>query len=315
MNTMRHWTIALLLVPVIGLTGWSALQAQAPGAGAASSTKIPGTTVEVETVYLPGGTFERQLGDATQVVKVDPFWIGAYEVTHDQFDLFQHREEDSDESAWEGGTYAADAVSRPTPPYIDITFGMGHEPRHPAVNMTQQAAILFCGWLYQKTGEFYRLPTEAEWTYACQLSTQNMEELDSHAWHYENSEETYHKAGEKAPTGLGIYDLLGNVAEWTLDASAEPEATGSEVLENPWAVPERRYGRVVMGGSFDSDAEDCTCTVRGKSSIRWQQRDPQIPKSLWWNTDSPFVGFRLVKPAEQPSPEEVEAFFGKAIKW
>lgn len=312
---MRHWTKAPLLALTLSLAGWSPLQAQAPEAGAASVTTIPGTTVEVEAVYLPGGTFEWQRGKVAQTTKVAPFWIGTYEVTHAQFSLFQHREEDSDESAWKDGTYAADAVSRPTPPYIDVTFGMGHEPRHPAVNMTQQAAILFCGWLYQKTGEFYRLPTEAEWAYACQLSTQTIETLDSHAWYYENSEETYHKAGEKTPTGLGIYDLWGNVAEWTLDAYTEPEVGSDEILDNPWAVPERRYGRVVKGGSYDSDAEDCTCAAREKASIRWQQRDPQIPKSLWWNTDSPFVGFRLVKPAQQPGPEEVEAFFGKAIKW
>mgnify|MGYP006269743319 CR=1 FL=1 len=312
---MWQWTKALLLMLALGLASWSTLQAQAPEAGAASSTNIPGTAVEVETVYLPGGTFEWQRGEVTQTAKVAPFWIGTYEVTHDQFSLFQNREEDTNASTWEGGTYAADAVSRPTPPYIDVTSGMGHEPRHPAVNMTQQAAILFCGWLYQKTGEFYRLPTEAEWAYACQRSTQSMEDLDAHAWYYDNSEESYHKAGEKAPTGLGIYDLLGNVAEWTLDAYTEPEAAGEKVLDNPWAVPERRYGRVVKGGSFDSDPEDCTCAAREKSSIRWQQRDPQIPKSLWWNTDSPFVGFRLVKPAQQPSPEEVEAFFAKAIKW
>jgi len=312
---MQHWTKAPLLALFLGLVVWSPLQAQAPEAGAASSTTIPGTTVAVETVYLPGGTFEWQRGEVTQKAEIDPFWIGTYEVTHDLFSLFQHREEDSDESDWEGGDYAADAVSRPTPPYIDVTFGMGHEPRHPAVNMTQQAALLFCGWLYQKTGEFYRLPTEAEWTYACQLSTKEMGELETHAWHYENSEETYHKAGEKVPTGLGIHDLLGNVAEWTLDAYTEPETAGEETLDNPWAVPERRYGRVVKGGSFDSDAEDCTCMSREKSSIRWQQRDPQIPKSLWWNTDSPFVGFRLVKPAQQPGPKEVEAFFAKAIKW
>ena len=312
---MWQRTMAVLLALAFQLIAGNSVYAQSPEAGDVSSTTIPGTDVTIETVFLPGGTFDFERGAVKESSKIDPFWIGAYEVTHAQFSLFQHREEDTDESAWKGGTYMADAVSRPTPPYIDVTFGMGHEPEHPAVSMTQQAALLFCGWLYQKTGEFYRLPTEAEWAYACQLSAQKVEELDDHAWHYENSDEVYHKVGEKSATELGIYDLLGNVGEWTLDAFSEPEAAASETLENPWVQPERRYGRVVKGGSFDNDAEDCTCAYRQKSSIKWQQRDPQIPKSLWWNTDSPFVGFRLVKPAKQPSHEEIEGFFAKAIKW
>ncbi|MCC6725005.1 MAG: formylglycine-generating enzyme family protein, partial [Saprospiraceae bacterium] len=75
-----------------------------------------------------------------------------------------------------------------------------------------------------------------------------------------------------------------------------------------------RHSRTVKGGSYDNNAEECTCEFRKKSEPRWQARDPQIPKSKWWNPDSPFVGFRVVRPAKQPSAAEVEAFFAKAIK-
>lgn len=59
-------------------------------------------------------------------------------------------------------TQQVDGLSRPSTPYLDMTFGMGKENK-PALAMTQYGAIQFCKWLYLKTGVFYRLPTEAEW--------------------------------------------------------------------------------------------------------------------------------------------------------
>jgi len=287
------------------------------------TTLIPGTEVTLEMTYIPGGTFQMKTDDQTQQVKVDDFWIGTYEVTQELYALFQHRDYDNDESDWEEGEYSADAVTRPSPPYTDITFGMGNTGTFPAVSMTQQGALFFCFWLYAKTGEFYRLPTEAEWTYACLAGSDGKyppqiedDNLGEYAWHYENSEEKYHKTGQKPANAYGLYDMLGNVAEWTLDKHLDSIASDSiTVLDNPWPEPESRYGRVVKGGSFDDYPEDCNCRSRLKSTVQWQKRDPQIPKSLWWNTDAPFVGFRLVKPASPPPAEEIEAFFERAIKW
>ncbi|MBK9015537.1 MAG: SUMF1/EgtB/PvdO family nonheme iron enzyme [Saprospiraceae bacterium] len=110
--------------------------------------------------------------------------------------------------------------------------------------------------------------------------------------------------------------MLGNVMEWTLDSYDETylQNLQGNPATNPWVEPTKRHSRTVKGGSYDSNASDCTCSARKKSEPRWQARDPQIPKSRWWNPDSPHVGFRLVRPLKPMKSEEVEAFFAKAIK-
>ena len=271
--------------------------------------EIPGTAIAFQLSLIKGGHFVYHGVE----VQLDGFWMGTHEVTHDEFVLFKERSFDSDQSNWKEGEYQADAVTRPSPPYLDFTYGMGTKGGFPAVSMTQQSALRYCYWLYQKTGHFYRLPTEVEWTYACQLAT--FESLDDYAWHYENSNEKYQKVGQKKPNAYGLYDILGNVAEWTLDQYKKDYAAAIENSKNPWIKPTKKHSRTIKGGSFDSDAAECTCEQRTKSQAKWQARDPQIPKSEWWNTDSPFLGFRLVRPEKQPSQAEIEAFFKEAIKF
>ncbi|MAT55436.1 MAG: sulfatase-modifying factor [Saprospirales bacterium] len=278
---------------------------------------IPGSDVSFEMVLVPGGTFSVGTGENSKQVKVDSFWMGRYEVSYEEFALFYHRELDSDTTLHPLGNYRVDAVTRPTPQYMDYTFGMGRNG-HPAVSMTQQAALRYCEWLYRKTGVFFRLPTEAEWEYACKLGrTDSLAEgrLQDHAWYSDNSGNKYHQTGARQPNLLGLYDLLGNVAEWTLDDYRDDytKALAGAPADNPWLVPTRKHSRTVKGGSYLSAAQDCTCSARQRSNPRWQARDPQIPKSRWWNTDSPFVGFRLVSQVVQPSEQEVKAFFEKAI--
>ena len=290
---------------------------------------IPGTATSFAMALVPGGQFlmGSATGDANarpnetpqRLVTLDSFWIGVHEVKYDEFILFYQREYDSDTSTNTVIDYDADAVSRPTPQYIDYTYGMGKNG-FPAVSMTQQAALRYCQWLYQKTGHFYRLPTEAEWEFACLGGNTHYPppntDLADLAWYYENSFEKYHQPGQKQPNEFGLYDMLGNVLEWTLDYYQEDYLKNLKdaTLQNPWIVPERRHARTVKGGSYDSDPEDCRCKARQKSSPRWQARDPQIPKSKWWNPDSPFVGFRMVRPVGTMTKAEVDAFFAKAIK-
>jgi formylglycine-generating enzyme required for sulfatase activity len=281
---------------------------------------IPGSKAAFQLVLIPGGAFTMggTDGHPQRQVQLDSFWMGRHEVGYDEFIVFYQKEYDTDATAHPEKSYSADAVTRPTPQYIDYTYGMG-KGGFPAVSMTQQAALRYCQWLYEKTGTFYRLPTEAEWEYACRANEQRTitsEQLKDYAWYYQNSYEKYHELGQKLPNAWGLYDMLGNVAEWTLDFYDENyfENMGSGLTANPWVQPSKRHARTVRGGSYDSNSSECNCTFRQKSSPRWQARDPQIPKSRWWNPDSPFVGFRIVKPVKQPSADEVAAFFEKAIK-
>jgi len=292
---------------------------------------IPATEVSFKVALIPGGTFlmgspeseqNRTEDEGPQIeVKVDSFYMSAYEVTFDAYNIFREKELDKvpvDREDWD-----VDAYARPSPPYEDPTFGMGKEG-FPAVSMTQFAALQYCKWLSDKTGVFYRLPTEAEWEYACRAGStttyyfgDDTQLLEDHAWHYDNSSEKYHPVGEKAPNAWGLYDMLGNVSEWTLDqyqdtAYAHIAATMAEEV-NPWIKPVRLHPRSVRGGSWDDDKEEARCAARIKSSMRWKERDPQLPKSFWWNTDSPFVGFRLVRPYKQPSKEEQAAFWTRVL--
>lgn len=241
-------------------------------------------------------------------VSIDPFWMGRYEITWEQFELFVY-------------TTQVDAVTKPTPPFTDMSFGMG-KSGYPAVNMTQHAALAYCKWLTAKTGHFYRLPTEAEWEYACRAGTttaynfgDDPAQLSDYAWYSKNSKEKYNKVGTRKPNAWGLYDMHGNVSEWTLDQYipgyySSPKSTA----KNSWAIPSKLYPRVVRGGSWDDDPESLRAGARLGSSAKWKQRDPQIPKSDWWNTDASFLGFRIVRPLNPPPPKEIEKYFARQPK-
>lgn len=283
---------------------------------------IPGTDVSFDLVRVPGGAFTmgspdneaNREGDEgpRREVMVEPFWIGAHEVTWDQYEIFRLRERDNAEAV--AGDFNPDAVTRPSPPYEDPAFGMPKDG-HPAVGMTQWGALQFARWLSDKTGHFYRLPTEAEWEYACRAGTttaysfgEATDGLDDHAWHYANSGEAYQAVGSKTPNPWGLYDMHGNVSEWTLD-QYHSDYYAQMSTQNPWAEPTKLHPRTVRGGAYDDDPDALRCANRIESSMRWKHRDPQLPKSYWWNTDSPFVGFRLVRPVNPPSADEIEAFW------
>src|SRR5581483_11961869 len=128
---------------------------------------IPGTDISYEMTPIPAGEFRMGTPgkkDETPVhpVRIEAFWMSVHEVTWDEYRLFMFASQ-----AGEGATKDAqvDAVSRPTRPYVEMSFGMGING-YPAISMTQHAANKYAEWLSAKTGEFYRLPTEAEWEYA-----------------------------------------------------------------------------------------------------------------------------------------------------
>ena len=212
----------------------------------------------------------------------------------------------------------ADAVTRPTKPYTDMTFGMGKES-YPAICMTQWAAKAYCQWLSAKTGHYYRLPTEAEWEYACRAGTKTAysfgddpAELGEYAWYFDNSEEAYHPVGKKKANPWGLFDIHGNVSEWCLDKYDphfyETSSKSGPVVE-PFLAPTKPYPQVVRGGSWDDDPERLRSACRRGSEKSWKVQDPQIPQSIWYFTDALFAGFRVVRPLHEPSAEQKTKYF------
>jgi formylglycine-generating enzyme required for sulfatase activity len=265
----------------------------------------------------PAGEAGRKDDEGPQhEVEIEPFWMGKCEVTWDEYELWmfsldiQRRELNKVQPT--ESEKRADAVTRPTKPYTDMTFGMGKEG-FPAICMTQLAAKTYCQWLSAKTGRYYRLPTEAEWEYACRAGSKtaygfgdDTSQLGDYAWSFENSEDAYHKVGKKKPNAWGLHDMHGNVAEWCLDQYIPDYYAqfAGKLSKNPWAIPSKLYPQSVRGGSWDDDPENLRSAARKGSHPDWKQQDPQLPQSIWYFTDALFLGFRVVRPLVEPSAEE-----------
>ena len=279
--------------------------------------KLPGTNVSFTMVAVPSGTFtlgsKSILADPDErppvEVELSAFWIGQHEVTFAEWDAFF-----KDSSLPQVKTM--DGITRATPQYIDLTWGMGREPSHPANSMSQQAALMYCRWLYARTGIFYRLPTEAEWEYACKAGGTGFVDtavLPEIGWYAENSAGKFQLVMQKKANAWGLFDMLGNLSEWTIDQYL-PEYYATVAKTNPITTPATRYPKVARGGSFQDAPNQLRCSNRIASDPQWNIRDPQIPKSRWWMTDGAFVGFRIVRPGRQPSAAEIEEFFTRYLK-
>ena len=219
-----------------------------PGATAADpalmqryTEQIVGTGVKFEMVPVPGGRFRMgspkgepgRADDEGPVheVLIDPLWMEVHEVTWDEYDQWAlHLDKKRRGMSRVPATnrdWTVDAIALPSEPYTSMDFGMGKAGR-PAVSMTQFSAKVYCKWLSAKTGRYYRLPTEAEWEYACRAGQttaysfgNDAGRLGEYAWFCDNSNDKYHKVAEKKPNSRGLYDMHGNVAEWVLDQYAD----------------------------------------------------------------------------------------------
>jgi formylglycine-generating enzyme required for sulfatase activity len=290
------------------------------------SETIGNTDVKFQMLPIPGGKFLMGSPDSQpghkpdegpqHEVRLDPFWIGKCEVTWNEFEVFMYtldidRRKVLDLKANDNDKLA-DALARPTQPYTDMTFGMGKDG-FPAISMTHYAARMYCQWFSAKTGRYYRLPTEAEWEYACRAGTDtaysfgdDIKKLGEYAWYFDNSDSGYKKVGQKKPNPWGLQDIHGNVAEWVLDQYV-PDFYAqykNKLAVNPVAITTAMYPHVVRGGSWDDDAPALRSAARRGSNKDWKQQDPQLPQSVWYLTDAQFVGFRIVRPLHEPSAEE-----------
>lgn len=151
-------------------------------------------------------------------------------------------------------------------------LGADEVPHAPVVDVSWNEAVAFCNLLSQYSGlkesyvisadgervvcdweaDGYRLPTEAEWQYACKAGTGGYRygELDEIAWYRENAEGRAHEVGRKLPNAWGLYDMLGNVWEWCWDLY-DANVYGSY--------------RVFRGGSWAEEARGCGATCRRRS--------------------------------------------------
>ena len=321
-----RWCRSCLLLAWVGAGAASSLLAQAGQTGtvpAPYTETIPGSDVTFEMVGIPGGTFRmgspdseagRDADEGPQVeVAVAPFWMGKHEVTWDEFDQFAFVG-NKGVRAIDLPPDAADALTRPTLPYGDEARGFG-KGRRPAIDVTWHGAVAYCRWLSEKTGKIYRLPTEAEWEYAARAGATDAApaDLDVVAWHRDNSDFKPQPVGTRAPNAFGLYDMLGNVAEWTVEAyHADRYATRAKApapVARPVVLPgAERYPHVTRGGSFEDRPAQLRYANRFPSSEEWSLRDPQQPKSIWWHTDAWYVGLRLVRAVdEQPELRDVQS--------
>lgn len=224
--------------------------------------EIPAAAFKFEMLPIPG----------TDDGRIKPLWMSRHEITWEAFDVFMYG---LDEEAREGDV---DAVTRPTKPYLPPDRGFGHEG-FAAISMSHKSAVEFCAWLSARSGRTYRLPTEDEWEHAClagaagPYSFGDAAHAADFAWFRDNSDRRPHRVGTKKANAWGLHDMHGNVAEWVIGRDGKA---------------------VVKGGSYLDSVEGLRADARVVDDPAWNRSDPQIPKSVWWLADGPFVGFRVV---------------------
>jgi formylglycine-generating enzyme required for sulfatase activity len=288
-----------------------------------------------EMVYVPGGKFKmgspaseagRHENEGPQhEVTVRPFWLAKFETQWDLYDLWYKssslpRRDEADGKVKsvtkdDNKVEMADAITRPTNPYVEDSYGHSRAGK-PAICMGHHAAMVFGHWLRLKTKRPYRLPTEAEWEYACRAGSEGpygfdatTEKLADHAWFLENSPTaelpngTTHTPGSKKANKFGLFDMHGNVAEWTLDlfdAKLYSARTQDPLKALSFNRPtETKWGHVVRGGSWKDEPADVRAARRIVSEIDWMSEDPNRPRSVWWLTKMDHIGFRVALPADE----------------
>jgi len=187
-------------------------------------------------------------GPQTKVVLPQGFWLGRCEVTQAEFQAIM-------------GTNPSNTTDDPNQPVDKVNW---HEAMEYCAKLTRQAQAAN----RLPAGYGYRLPTEAEWEYACRAGTKTRfsfgddkaeTQLTDYAWFLRNSESTPHPVGKKRPNPWGLFDMHGNVWEWCLDRW-EGALPGGCVTNNPTAAEGTL--RVARGGSWLYDGKACRSANR-----------------------------------------------------
>jgi formylglycine-generating enzyme required for sulfatase activity len=226
-----------------------------------------GAGLKMEFVLVPAGTFfigslETEAGRMAdegprhEVTIGKPFYLGKYEVTQAQYERIMGE----NRSLIKG-------------------------PKNPVEMVSWHKAREFCARLGQRSGRTVRLPTEAEWEYACRAGTATPftcedgdAALESAAWYSRNAGGKTHPVGEKRPNAFGLHDMHGNVWEWVED-DWHPDYGGAPADGSAWVDSPRGGERVIRGGSWLGRSKFCRSAYRGKNSP-------------WIRIDA--IGFRVV---------------------
>ena len=199
-----------------------------------------------------------------------PFLLGRHEVTLRDFRAFvtatNHRT--TAETNGRGGYGLKGGRWREAPEFTWRNLGYERAGDEPVVNVSWRDAVAYCRWLSRHEGRRYRLPTEAEWEYACRAGTttrypwgDDAGARPQFAWTAENAKGKPQRVGSLKPNAWGLYDMLGNVYEYCGDYYS-PGPFAAEPLTDPTG-PKTGSARVVRGVSWGTDARHARCALRG----------------------------------------------------
>jgi formylglycine-generating enzyme required for sulfatase activity len=292
MDRQRSPDVIVYLCAALGLLGGCRPSSNepAPRPKTPAESPVARTPSDVEMVLVPGGEFT--MGDdqgedderPAHRVRLSPFYIDVSEVTQASFQALMGRNP---------AKFAA-----PTRPVERISWYAALQ----YCNMrSQREGLQPCYDLTTQTCDFaadgYRLPTEAEWEYACRAGTTgnwsfdgDEKKLASHAWYKANAGKTTHDVRQKRPNPWGLYDMHGNVAEWCHDHYHERYAEG-ELATDPTG-PADGDERLLRGGSWKSDADSCRSPAR--------HSEPPGLADVCFGYEA--FGFRCVRTAEEVKP-------------
>jgi len=227
-------------------------------------------------VLIPPGEFTMgRVGDPIAPLHVvhitKPFYIGITEVTQEQYK----------------------AIKGKNPAYFQSE---GNWKRYPVEQVSHHDAVEFCKELKQRCGENYRLPTEAEWEFACRAGSalaycfgNTTEKLDNYGWYDANSNSCTHEVAMKPPNVFGLYDMHGNVWEWVEDHMStypDDDVSIDPVCRNWKGLNKQLEQRVLRGGAWNVSADRCGCGIRLHNYSGYYKK---------YACYAPYVGFRIIR--------------------